>query len=303
MRAVFSFWSKPFMAYKGRIWSTPLHHLLSWGLSVRLAKRHFDEVVLITDRRGKALLVDRLGLEFSHVYENLEDYDDVDPGWWAFGKLVSYSLQTEPFCHIDNDVFLWQKMPASLTSAPVFTQCPEHFHTAWEWCGPAHVEKAFAEHHLELPMEWMYARSLHPEQFCEDNCGIMGGTDTEFLRYFAGVAIDLVTNPKNHAAWNVFAEKEGFNMVVEQFLLHACVEYHRSNPQSIFHNVRMRYLFPSFEQAYEEDRAKRVGFTHLLGDAKSHPVVMKRLEDRMQWEAPHFYRHCVGLFQRGYADA
>lgn len=303
MRAVFSFWSKPFTAYKGRIWASPLHHLLSWGLSVRLARQHFDQVVLITDKPGKALLVDRLGLTFSDVSEDLQQFHGVDPGWWAFGKLAAYSMQTEPFCHIDNDVFLWKPLPAALLGSPVFTQCPEFFHTAQEWAGPAYIEEAFQAHTLDLPVEWTWARSLHAERFCEDNCGIVGGTDTEFLRYFSGLAMDLITNPQNLPAWDLFAEKEGFNMIVEQFLLNACVRYHRAQPQSPFSRVNMAYLFPSFEQAYEEDRAARAGFTHLLGDAKSHPEIMKRLEERMRWESPNFYRHCTRLHSSGYATA
>ncbi|SEB38679.1 DUF6734 family protein [Terriglobus roseus] len=301
MRAVFSFWSKPFTAYKGRIWATPMHHLLAWGLSVRLAQQHFDEVVLVTDKAGKSLLVDRLGLKFNDVSEHLQEFRDVDPGWWAFGKLVAYSMQTKPFCHIDNDVFLWKPLPPALLSSPVFTQCPEYHHTAWEWSGPGYVEEAFEAQHRKLPAEWTWARSLHPERFCEDNCGILGGTDVAFLQYFSTLAIELVT--QNAPAWDRFSEKEGFNMIVEQFLLNACVRYHRAHPQSPFARVRMGYLFPSFEQAYEEDRAARAGFTHLLGDAKSHPAISRRLEERMQWESPDFYRHCMRLHRNGHATA
>jgi hypothetical protein len=41
MRAVWSFWSNPFFGFKGRIWREPHHHLLAWGLSLRLARQHY----------------------------------------------------------------------------------------------------------------------------------------------------------------------------------------------------------------------------------------------------------------------
>ena len=66
MRAVWSFWSRPFQAQQAR-WSAPLHHLLAWGLSLATARRHFPETVLVTDREGKKLLVDTLGLQFGTV--------------------------------------------------------------------------------------------------------------------------------------------------------------------------------------------------------------------------------------------
>src|ERR1700730_8204794 len=67
MHAFWSFWSKPFYAFKGRIWREPVHHLLAWGLSLRLARKHYPETHLVTDEAGAELLVERLGLSFTHV--------------------------------------------------------------------------------------------------------------------------------------------------------------------------------------------------------------------------------------------
>ena len=64
MRAVWSFWSKPFKSCKGRIWREPSHHLLAWGLSLRLARQHFAETLLVTDTPGKRMLVDALGSRY-----------------------------------------------------------------------------------------------------------------------------------------------------------------------------------------------------------------------------------------------
>jgi hypothetical protein len=57
----------------------------------------------------------------------------------------------------------------------------------------------------------------------------------------------------------------------------------------------MRYLFPSFGEAYNHEAASRVGFTHLLGDAKRDPTVARRLEQRTEQEDSSFYRHCLQL--------
>jgi hypothetical protein len=117
MRAVWSFWSKPSQVRGNIGWYSDLHHLLAWGLSLRTARRHYPETVLITDRPGKELLVDQLGLPFVYVSTELDRLTDVDPGWWALGKLVAYSIQDQPFIHIDSDAFLWKALPRWLTES------------------------------------------------------------------------------------------------------------------------------------------------------------------------------------------
>src|SRR5579871_3789824 len=161
MRAVWSFWSRPFEAHKCFIWHKPLHHLLAWGLSLRAAARHYPETVLITDRAGKKLLVDQLGLSFTHVSTELERLRDVDLDWWALGKLVAYNIQDRPFVHLDTDVFLWKPLPLHLTQATVFAQNPEYpgFHATSNYGAPPEIERSFAADGIELPVEWRWARS------------------------------------------------------------------------------------------------------------------------------------------------
>ncbi|HEY0342098.1 MAG TPA: DUF6734 family protein [Steroidobacteraceae bacterium] len=294
MRAVWSFWSKPFLAFKGRIWREPVHHLLAWGLSLRAARKHYPETVLVTDYAGAELLVGRLGLEFAHVCTDLECLRTADVGWWALGKLLAYSLQDRPFVHIDTDVFLWKPLPPSVANAAVFAQCPED-HSVDEWCGPRDIEAAFAKHSLTLPAEWEWARSRSTDGFREDNCGILGGTRVDFIRYYAQMALDLVRAPAHAAAWAELPQKASYNMMIEQFWLAACLDYHRFHPNSPYQGIRVKHLFPTFAQAFDPRAAARVGYTHLMGDAKGNAAVVERLERRVQQEDREFYRHCMQL--------
>ncbi|WP_035354684.1 DUF6734 family protein [Edaphobacter aggregans] len=292
MRSVWSFWSLPFKAFKGRMWRQPKHHLMSWGLSLRLAQEYFPETVLITDTWGKELLVDDLGLEFAHVSTELDRLKNIDPEWWALGKLVAYRMQEKPFIHLDTDVFLWKPLPPSLLSADVFTQCPEH-HSLDEAVGPYLIEDLFAKFELPLPVEWVWSRSTHTTWFPEENCGIFGGNNIPFIRYFSQAALDLVTSGKHADAWSTFGDKDGSNMLVEQYLLSACIGYHRSNPQSPFRGISSRHLFPSFAESYNPSLATKAGFTHLLGDAKTNEHATDRLERRIAALDPSFLRHCT----------
>ena len=294
MRAVWSFWSRPFHAYYRNIWCKPLHHFLAWGLSVEAASRHYPDTVLVTDRAGKKLLVDQLGLHFAEVSTELERLNGVDPGWWALGKLVAYSLQDRPFVHLDSDVFLWKRLPHRLLDSPVFTQNREDFHDHDPNYCPQDIEWAFAHQAMKLPLEWEWARSnrcrLPPE-----NCGILGGSRWDFLRHYALTALDLALRPEHDAAWSCLRDKRRYNYVLEQFFLSACAEFHRLEPTSPYQGVRVSHLFASWDEAYDPNYAARIGFTHLLGSAKSHPAVGRRLEERARRENPAHFRRCQEL--------
>jgi hypothetical protein len=291
MRAVWSFWSRPFDTYYGSIWCKPLHHLLAWGLSLQTASKHYPETVLVTDRPGKKLLVDQLGLQFAEVSTELDRLDGVDPGWWALGKLVAYSLQDRPFVHLDSDVFLWKRFPRHLLDSPIFTQNPEGFDEHDSNYRPRDIEWAFAQEGTKLPLEWEWARR-NRSHYPAENCGIVGGARHEFLRYYAQTALDVALRPQNAAAWARLHNKRDYNLVLEQFFLSACAEFHVVHPTSPYQGVRIGHLFASWGEALDPNLAARIGFTHLLGGAKSHPAVGRRLEERVRRENPAYFRRC-----------
>lgn len=298
MRAVWSFWSTPFHAYGYRTWRTPLHHLLGWWLSLHAAAKHYRDTLLVTDTAGKRLLVEQLGLGFADVSTELDRLTNVDTDWWAAGKLVAYSLQSEPFVHIDTDVFLWKPLPSQLAGAAVFAQCRDEFDDANGFYRPRDIERAFAQASQPLPREWEFARSMGPRLKAE-NCGILGGTQVDFLRYYAHTALELMLNPRYSAPWSRLPEKQCHNVVIEQFLLSACVEFHRHDPASPYRGVSVKHLFRSWEEAYDGNVAARLGFTHLLGPAKLSAAVTKRLEERVRREDPIYVRTCERVLARG----
>ena len=291
MRCVWSFWSKPFRAYYSNLWFKPLHHLLAWGLSVRTASRHYPETALVTDVAGRELLVDRLGLRFVHVSTELEQLNEADPGWWALGKLLAYSLQDRPFVHLDADVFLWKPLPLHLLHAPVFTQNAETHGESETFYHPERVELAFAQQSLKLPVEWEWTRS-HRVHLPVEVCGILGGSNIAFIRHYAQTAIELIQSKENRAAWSLVSFKQDLNIVLEQFFLAACVQFHAAHRDSPFNGVRMEHLFQTSEAPFDPNHAARVGFTHLIAGGKGHPGVARRLEERLWREDPTYFRRC-----------
>jgi hypothetical protein len=284
-RAVWSFWSKPYTAFHQRAWLSPKHHLLSWILSVGKAQAHFPETVLVTDDLGAELLVEKLGLRFRIVSRALNELEDEDPCWWVLGKLHAYRNQNAPFVHIDNDVFLWRELPDRLTSFPVFAQNPERFRYGFGAYRPDLWGQTVGPEGW-LPSEWKwYTQRLGSVAVC---CGIVGGCNTGFVRHYADAAIRMIQLNREKLASLTAMEKLGSNILVEQYLLAACIEYHLRQSETSFGQVQVAYLFDSEENAAKDAEAH--GYTHLIAGAKLNPELCARLEQRVRRDYPVEYR-------------
>jgi hypothetical protein len=295
MKAVWSFWSKPYISGRKAYWASETHHWLSWVLSLETARQHYPETCLMTDSRGAEILVDRLGLGFTRVSTDLDAIADEDPEWWALGKLYAYSVQQEPFVHVDSDVYLWKRLPAHLEAADVFTQNPEFFSEVGNaWYQPERVDRAFHDQGAVLPEAWQWYRHTSIAERAEC-CGILGGQHTDFIRHYAKQALRFALEPVNESAWQLLGNKACQMTLVEQYLLTACVEYYNSNPVSAYKRLQMSYLFDSLSQAYDPESATHTGFTHLIANAKKSPIIATRLENRVKQDYPESFRRCINF--------
>jgi hypothetical protein len=288
---VWSFWSVPYRAHYHRFWRSRMHHLLSWVLSACEAGRHYPDTCLVTDTEGARLLVDSLGLPFRHVDLRLDAlHPACDDEWWVLGKLTAYAAQTGPFIHLDNDVVLWNALPSAVTAAPVFAQNPETFRLEDQSLYRLEPFLAgIARFGGWLPPEWLWYAA--ERRTCAMCCGIFGGHDLGFIRHYAESAIEVIRHPANRAVWPTLGVRD--NILVEQYFLAACLAYHGQDASSPHRGLKAACLFPSSVEAFDPAWATKVGYTHLIGDAKSNHHIAGRLEARVQSDYPDFYERCI----------
>jgi hypothetical protein len=300
INAIWSFWSKPFLAHRQSAWPSELHHLLAWVLSVETAKQHYRETYLYTDDAGARLLVEELGLRFTQVSTALNALAGVDPEWWALGKLYTYQLQRAPFVHLDNDVFLWKPLPDRLTSAAVFAQNPEPFTPGHSYYQPAEVEWVLNRIVPGwLPAEWIwFRRSGRPQR--GECCGIMGGNDLDFIQHYAGQALKFLAAPANQSGLRALGEKQLHMLLLEQYLLAACVEYNDREHRSAQRTSTIDYLFGSPGDSFNPAALACIGYTHLAAGAKRNPHLARQIERRVHHDYPTFYTRCVQLTERNH---
>lgn len=291
MIAVWSFWSKPYLSSHKQVWATERHHLLSWILSVQLARKHFRKTRLVTDEYGAKILVDGLHLEFDEVQVVLNVLDKQNPKWWALGKIYTYRLQDAPFIHIDSDVFLWKALPVN-SQTQVFAQSPEYFYLGKSFYKPESVSELVRQQGGWLPEEWQWYQSLGALQRAEC-CGIFGGHAIEFINYYADLAIKTIEHPANRCVWEMLDDSVERNILLEQYLLSACIS-HRKNFQHLSHApVAIEYLFAIEADAFNAEKSAAVGYTHLIADTKKNEKIANNLELRVKKDYPEYYQHCL----------
>jgi len=297
VNAVWSFWTKPFFADREcgwfSHWYSDWHHWLAWGLSVYAAARHYPETSLVTDDAGARILVDGLRLPFRHVSTALNRLKGEDPQWWALGKIEAYRRQPTPFVHIDADVFLWLPLRPELEHADVFAQNPETIVPGASCYRPADLDGAIRQSGSGwLPREWNAHGTAGTRAEC---CGVFGGNRVDFIRHYARAAVRLVTDPENRRALENLPGRNGHMILVEQYLLTACYEFHRARPRSPYRGIQMRYIFDTIEEACRPERAAQAGFTHLASTAKGNARVCAHVEQRVRRDLPRYYERCIAL--------
>jgi len=297
LRAVWSFWSKPHRAGRHANWASEWHHWLAWGLSVHAARQHYPDTVLVTDGAGARMLIDTLELPFERVSTALDMLDDADPQWWALGKLEAYRRQTAPFVHIDADVFLWQALPPELCACAVIAQNPEPIPSLETCYRPDVLEHALAQPGDGwLPREWRWYRRTR-SQWRAECCGIFGGTRLDFIRHYAAGALRIASDPRNRIRLDRLPGKDAHMILLEQYLLSACLDYHADRAASPFADVRIGYMFERMDLAHSEASCQ-AGFTHLAAGTKRDRRVCRDLEWRVQRDLPQFYERCCRRLSR-----
>jgi len=260
-----SLWSAPSkVAGHGCAWSSEAHERMAWQVSSALLRRHFEHVELVTDREGWERLKP-LGLPFTTVRIDL---DDLDPRWakfWSVGKIRAYSLQEEPFVHVDADAFMHKPLsPHLLADAPVLAQLPEKFRLD---SGIRNYRIDQLEAHIKpLPAPVMSALR-RPIQYAA-NFGIFGGNDLGTIRAYTDLAFGMLTGS---TGWEEIGGFDGL-LLLEQWLIGVALRQRRGF---------IEYLYPCVggPRGYSDQSVRdRVGFVHFWAGEKRNPDSLRQLE-------------------------
>ncbi|MCD4712773.1 MAG: hypothetical protein K8R73_05765 [Clostridiales bacterium] len=263
-------------------------------MSVLTSRHYFSQTILITDDFGKHLLANTLKLPFDEIDLTLNDISNLDSNWWAAGKIVSYSLQDEPFIHIDSDVYFWDKLPERLIESRICAQSPEFFDKKdpSSYYKLIEFEKLISKGGGWLPEFWLDLTKKR-QYFEASNCGIFGGNDIELIKGYAQIAKDIIFHKANHSIWSEWPELHLGNVLVEQFFLSLFLDYQNLNRRR---EITIEYIFGKDENPYAEHNNCPY-YTHLISNSKSNSIVQRVIERYVLLNYPEYIPRTVQAAQ------
>lgn len=267
-------------------WNHPQYHLMSWALSCLSLREHYDNVVFYTDSNGYKILIELLKLPYTDV---LVQYDDLQcPDiHWAYPKMLTYSLQQEPFIHVDGDVHLPHRLNASIESGGLIVQNIEMGTQYYKNMMDDLLQRGY-----RMPefLHKVLMRDIIPSY----NAGFLGGSDLDFIQEYCEIAFQFIEDNDllDFHSRNLNVNN---NLLFEQTLFAALVEERGKKVTSVLDMTvpDNGYDYRRFCDFYRFDESK---FLHLLGGHKRNQRICELLAKTLLNRYPDYYRRIVELF-------
>lgn len=271
-------------------WCSAPYHLMSWALSCLQLHQFYDNIELITDSKGKELLIDQLQLPYKKVRIELDDVGLVQiPGLWVMKKIYSYTRHEEPFLNVDGDVFVYVPFPKELISGQLIAQNIEQdFDYYKELVGLIGNTFPFVPKPIKDQID-------KGKEIQASNAVIFGGKNHAFFKdYFKVVEQFILGNQEKIKSLSP-SQLVNFNAVVEQYIFH-CL----SGDQGIEVNYLLDTVYdPSFFESFANFHhlPNYIAFMHALGDYKKNGWVCDQLAHRLRLDYPEYFARVIDLFE------
>lgn len=257
---------------------------MSWALSCLSFREKYDQVELVTDRRGKHLLVDTLKLPYTKITVELDGLNHYPEQLWAIGKLYAYQIQDAPFIHVDGDVYVWGRFGQDIENAELIGQ-----HLDIEEGHYYHSLQHLERNNIQLLEEFKNDFSSR-KRFDSSNAGIIGGNNIDFFKDYVDRAFHFINSNLDRINKNV--NGSSFAMIYEQYLFSVMA---RNTGIDIKHLIQEKeenimHLSDFF------NRFGPIKFVHLLSRAKSMMECYGELELQLLCDYPDYYNRICSLF-------
>lgn len=287
MKIVQTFWidneENPLSSSFG--WCSPKFHLMSWALSCLQLNKFYGDIELITNSKGKEILIDVLNLPYKRVRIELDEVN-FNSKLWVLKKIYSYTLHNEPFLNIDGDVYIFKELPPVLLSGELISQnIEEGFWYYNELLNLVNSDFDF------VPSFLRYEQNNSKKNGA--NAGVLGGLNNEFFFNFYSIVNEFVIRNENAISIldpNMIGR---FNIFLEQFFFYSLANKN---------NIEVKYLLkpvddPGFDgYANFHYLPNDIKFIHLLGDFKKNTWVCDQLSKRLFLNFPSFHSKIESIF-------
>jgi len=296
MNVIQSFWSKPLFKANEDIkanryhggWINYRYCLMSMAYSCLSISRFYPHLELYTDSFGVKLFKDILNLPYHKFHTHLDDIANIDEALWAYGKIMTYSVQKEPFLHIDNDVFIWQEFPDRIVYADLVCQSLEM------------IEEYLLTDYT-IAMDYIKSNpGKTPKLILNSKCksaanmGLFGGNNLEFIQYYCKEAKSAFNNMYDMIIHS--GNKKGiFNIIYEQLLLTELANKYNQKISFLipYNDLDEVVKYSTIETAQYESK-----YVHCIGELKSYKYICEQIEYRLKYEYPIYYNRILSYLDK-----
>lgn len=265
MKVVYSYWETGDGLKKPGNWLNSRFMLSSMVISVLNSYKHYGRVEMVTDTRSK-LWIEKLGLPFESIKTDLDELDRYDKNSWALGKIKAYSIQNEPFMHVDLDVILYETLSDKLVSNELYVQNLEPFTTApYNKTYLPYID-LLKKHGENLPIGFYDTKHAL-------NLGIYGCNNLNFNNLFCDSVFTFINNNERYFKTRVPLDK--LCVIWEQYFCAVIADKMGLSIGTV--------IDPYYESPTES------GYTHLLIN-KYNEKVAENFNDHIKIIYPQFYK-------------
>lgn len=265
----------------------PEIHFMSWAFSCLQLRKFYPNVELHTNQQGKEILIDCLELPYSKVHLSLETefMENLHPNMWAYSKIHTYSLQKEPFLHVDGDVFIWKPFEEKLLQGDLIAQNIEDFIGVY-----AHSLETIIKNADYVP-NWIPKDS---KSYLSYNAGILGGTHLDFYSTYTQIAFEFYEKNKN--CFDKLSKIDtNVNTIPEQYLFNVLVQQQNVNVNCYSDKV-IKIDSDFLDYVDIASVPKERTYFHVLGQFKQRKEANQFINFLLKKEYPEFWQKIVTLF-------
>jgi len=237
---------------------------------------------MLYTQRELTSIVDELQLPYESVDVRLSSLTLPDERLWALPKLYTYSLQQEPFLHMDGDVFLFQQFNPVLMAHGLIAQNEEvatDYYTS--------TQQQLMEQFTWFP-DCVAADFSKPEPIRAVNAGIMGGCDIDFFQQYTQQAFQYVERNTHHFS-KVNADR--FNVFFEQHLFFALAAQQGKPIGYLFPDIVNDNQYQHLGEFHEVPCSKF--YLHLLGHYKKDEATCLQMAAKLRELFPQAYERVI----------
>jgi hypothetical protein len=261
-------------------WYSPEYHWMGWALSCLQLRRFYTEVELVTNLKGKEILIDKLNLPYSKV--TLIDFDELTNEFWSLAKVETYQLKNEPFVHVDGDIFIWKAFDEEIINSDLIAQNAEDWFSGYDY-----ILNKINENGIILPS---FVKEY--DNLDSYNLGVVGGFKTDFFKEYRQEVFRFVEMNKQFLSDLVKTYNHSYvNMFIEQFMFTQLAASKSLLISTILKDKIIDPDYPEITNFYHVPRTKK--FVHLMGKSKGVSEICRTMSKILRKDYPSFYNRII----------